>query len=61
MEVKEWLNFDITKTVIKKIYDIRSHEMEAVLISGNKDLACGVVIGVTNVVNFIENLEEGDL
>lgn len=61
MELKEWLNSDITKVMLVKLYDLRSEKMEAILSSSNKELSSGMVIGITDAINFIENLEEGDL
>ena len=61
MELADWHNTDVTKALIKKLYEDRSTALEAIISADDKPKACGIVVGLTNAINIIENLEEGDL
>lgn len=61
MEIKEWLESDITRSVIKRINAERLYYLESIISAGNKDEACGIVMGISRLLNIITNLEEGDL
>ena len=61
MELADWHNTNITKALVKKLYNDRVMALEAIVSAEDKSKACGIVVGLTNAINIIENLEEGDL
>lgn len=61
MEVKEWLEHPVTRQLINRIEAERLFTLESILLTDNKDEACGKVKGITEIMNLIIGLEEGDL
>ena len=61
MELQDWLENKVTIAMLEKLNIERINALEGVISAENKDKACGLVIGLTNAINIIENLEEGDL
>ena len=58
MEVKDWLQLEVTKLVVSNLYDERLSAMESVLSSDNKEYAAGIAVGLTHAINAIEGMEE---
>jgi hypothetical protein len=61
VELADWHNTNITKALIRKLREDRVMALEAIVSAEDKSKACGIVVGITNSINIIENLEEGDL
>jgi hypothetical protein len=60
-EVKEWREGYVTKKLLDRIAVDRMDALETMVNAENKDDACGIVKGITQIYNLIYGLEEGDL
>ena len=58
MEIKEWLEHDVTRYLTKKIESEKLYALEFIVTSVNKEESCGIYKGINRVLNLIYNLEE---
>ena len=61
--IREWKDKVISKALINKLKDERLNSMEAVLSAPSEkvDIIRGIALGITQVLNLIQNMEEGDI
>ncbi len=58
---KEWLELDATKAFRSKLSELENERLKSIVVSSNKEEACGIVKGITLVISLLWSAKEDGL